>query len=86
MVHGDVAGIEGSRRSLSDWLDWMGLIDSGQPVLLDRFIGYYEPYATSHAALDLDVRCSRRRATWRWRWRTRPRNCAPAPWPLCSPG
>jgi hypothetical protein len=23
--------------------------------LLDRFIGYYEPYATSHEALDLDV-------------------------------
>ena len=55
MVHGDVAGIEGSRRSLSDWLDWMGLIDAGQPALLDRFIGYYEPYATSHEALDLDL-------------------------------
>jgi len=55
MVHGDVAGIEGSRRSLSDWLTWMGLIDAGQPALLDRFIGYYEPYATSHEALDLDV-------------------------------
>ena len=55
MVHGDVAGIEGSRRSLSDWLDWMGLIDAGQPALLDRFIGYYEPYATSHETLDLDL-------------------------------
>ena len=55
MVHGDVAGIEGSRRSLGDWLDWMGLIDAGQPALLDRFIGYYEPYATSHEALDLDL-------------------------------
>ena len=55
MVHGDVAGIEGSRRSLSDWLDWMGLIDSGQPALLDRFIGYYEPYATSHETLDRDL-------------------------------
>ena len=52
VVHGDVAGIEGSRRSLSDWLDWMGLIDAGQPALLDRFIGYYEPYATSHEGLD----------------------------------
>ena len=55
MVHGDVAGIEGSRRSLGDWLDWMGLIDAGQPALLDRFIGYYEPYATSHETLDRDV-------------------------------
>jgi multimeric flavodoxin WrbA len=55
MVHGDVAGIEGTRRSLSDWLDWMGLIDAGAPSQLDRFIGYYEPYATSHEALDRDV-------------------------------
>jgi multimeric flavodoxin WrbA len=55
MVHGDVAGIEGSRRSLSDWLDWMGLIDAGAPSQLDRFIGYYEPYATSHEALDRDL-------------------------------
>jgi multimeric flavodoxin WrbA len=54
VVHGDVAGIEGSRRSLSDWLDWMGFIDSGAQSKLDRFIGYYEPYATSHDALDGD--------------------------------
>ncbi|RYF38065.1 MAG: flavodoxin family protein, partial [Comamonadaceae bacterium] len=29
VVHGDVAGIEGTRRALSDWLDWMGLVDAG---------------------------------------------------------
>ena len=55
VVHGDVAGIEGSRRALSDWLDWMGLIDAGSQARLDRYIGYYEPYATSHEALDKDV-------------------------------
>ena len=55
IVHGDVAGIEGSRRSLSDWLDWMGLIDAGVLARLDRYIGYFEAYATSHEALDLDV-------------------------------
>lgn len=55
MVHGDVAGIEGSRRNLSDWLDWMGLIDAGEAARLDRFIGYYEPYSTSHECLDRDV-------------------------------
>ncbi len=55
VVHGDVAGIEGSRRALSDWLDWMGLIDAGAQARLDRFIGYYEPYATSHDALDKDI-------------------------------
>jgi len=54
VVHGDVAGIEGVRRSLSDWLDWMGLIDAGSHARLDRMIGYYEPYATSHDALDRD--------------------------------
>ena len=55
IVHGDVAGIEGARRSLSDWLDWMGFIDAGAQARLDRFIGYYEPYATSHEVLDADI-------------------------------
>jgi multimeric flavodoxin WrbA len=55
IVHGDVTGIEGSRRALSDWLDWMGFIDAGAQARLDRYIGYYEPYATSHEALDKDV-------------------------------
>lgn len=55
VVHGDVAGIEGTRRSLCDWLDWMGLIDAGAPARLDRFIGYYEPYFNSHDALDKDT-------------------------------
>ena len=54
IVHGDVAGIGDSRRALSDWLDWMGLIDAGAPARLDRYIGYYAPYATSHEALDQD--------------------------------
>ena len=54
LVHGDVAGIEGSRRALTDWLDWMGLISAGDQTKLDRFIGYYEPYATSHDTLDAD--------------------------------
>lgn len=54
VVHGDVAGIEGVRRGLSDWLDWMGLIDAGASARLDRYIGYYESYAESHQALDRD--------------------------------
>jgi multimeric flavodoxin WrbA len=54
VVHGDVAGTESVRRALSDWLDWMGLIESGFKARLDRFVGYYEPYATSHQALDED--------------------------------
>lgn len=55
LVHGDVAGIEGSRRGLSDWLDWMGFIDAGPQARLDRYIGYFEPYATSHDTLDKDL-------------------------------
>jgi multimeric flavodoxin WrbA len=55
VVHGDVAGIESTRRSLSDWLDWMGLVDAGPSALLDRYVGYYESYADSHATLDKDV-------------------------------
>ena len=54
VVHGDVAGVEDSRRALSDWLDWMGFIDSGAQSRLDRYIGYYEPYANSHETFDKD--------------------------------
>lgn len=54
VVHGDVAGVLEVRRALSDWLDWMGLVDAGEQSRLDRFIGYYEPYATSHDALSKD--------------------------------
>jgi len=55
VVHGDVAGIEMTRRGLTDWLDWMGLIDSGAMSKLDRYLGYYESYAQSHEVLDLNV-------------------------------
>jgi multimeric flavodoxin WrbA len=55
VVHGDVAGIESVRRALSDWLDWMGFVDAGDMARVDRMIGYYEPYATSHDALDRDT-------------------------------
>ncbi len=55
VVHGDVAGIEMTRRGLTDWLDWMGMIDAGALAKLDRFIGYYESYALSHEVLDRDT-------------------------------
>jgi multimeric flavodoxin WrbA len=55
VVHGDVAGTETVRRALCDWLDWMGLVDAGFHSRLDRMVGYYEPYATSHEALDRDT-------------------------------
>lgn len=55
VVHGDVAGVEVHRRNLTDWLEWMGLIDAGSTAKLDRYIGYYELYCESHAALDEDL-------------------------------
>jgi len=55
VVHGDVAGVEPHRRNLTDWLDWMGLIDAGTAARLDRYIGYYGLYCDSHEALDQDT-------------------------------
>ncbi|KQV82368.1 NADPH-dependent FMN reductase [Massilia sp. Root351] len=52
VVHGDVAGVESLRRSLSDWLSWMGLVSAGGQAELDRYLGYYESYADSHEVLD----------------------------------
>lgn len=43
-VHGEVAGTE----------EWMGVIDDGAQVRVDNYIGYFEPYSTSHDALDED--------------------------------
>ena len=54
VVHGDAAGTETLRRSLVDWLTDMDLIEASPSASLDRYIGYYEPYATSHEALDRD--------------------------------
>jgi len=54
VVHGDAAGTETLRRILVDWLKDLGLISAGHAGELDRYVGYYEPYALSHQALDRD--------------------------------
>lgn len=54
VVHGDAAGSETLRRILVDWLKDIGLVPAGHAAELDRYVGYYEPYATSHDALDRD--------------------------------
>jgi multimeric flavodoxin WrbA len=54
VVHGDAAGAETLRRSLTDWLHDMELRAAAPAATIDRYIGYYEPYATSHEALDAD--------------------------------
>ena len=54
VVHGDVEGVENVRRSLADWLRFMQLKPAGPSAELDRYIGYWKPYATSHDELDKD--------------------------------
>ena len=54
VVHGDVEGAENVRRSISDWLTSMKLSPAGPHAELDRYIGYWKPYATSHEELDAD--------------------------------
>jgi multimeric flavodoxin WrbA len=55
VVHGDSAGAENLRRMLTDWLTDMHLRPAGDAALLDRYVSYYRPYATSHADLDTDT-------------------------------
>jgi multimeric flavodoxin WrbA len=55
VVHGDTVGAETLRRSLTDWLTDMEMLPAIPQGGIDRYIGYYEPYATSHDALDEDA-------------------------------
>jgi len=59
VVHGDTVGAETLRRSLTDWLTDMKLLPAVPAGGIDRYIGYYEPYATSHDALDSDTAVQR---------------------------
>ena len=52
VAHGDAEGALQVRRAVSDWLGDMHLEPAAE---LDRYVGYYEPYATSHEALDRDL-------------------------------
>ncbi|MGN6488055.1 MAG: flavodoxin family protein [Devosia sp.] len=52
--HGDVEGAENVRRSISDWLKFMQLEPAGPKAEVDRYIGYWKPYATSHEEFDAD--------------------------------
>jgi multimeric flavodoxin WrbA len=55
VVHGDVEGAENVRRAISDWLCFMHLWPAGPAAELDRYIGYWKPYATNHDELDADT-------------------------------
>jgi multimeric flavodoxin WrbA len=55
VVHGDATGVRAVRAGLASWLNDMGLIEAGHASQLGAYIGYMEPYATSHDALDKDT-------------------------------
>jgi len=55
VVHGDTVGAESLRRALADWASDMHLMLAGSKSEVDGYIGYFEPYATGHDALDRDV-------------------------------
>jgi multimeric flavodoxin WrbA len=78
VVHGDVAGIETTRRSLSDWLDWMGLIDAGRPpcstamsAITNRMPKAMRPWTRTPPS-------RKKCATWRAAWARPCRKCARA--------
>ena len=54
VIHGDSVGAETVRRSIVDWLTDMSLVQATRTAEVDGYIGYMEPYATSHQALDKD--------------------------------
>lgn len=55
VAHADASGPENLRRMLADWLTDIGMIQAGPGAVKDTFIGYYQPYATSHEHLDADT-------------------------------
>jgi multimeric flavodoxin WrbA len=55
VVHGDTEGTENVRRSLVDWMTSMHMQSAGVSAELDRYIGYWKPYATNHTDLDADT-------------------------------
>ena len=54
VIHGDSVGAETLRQSIANWLTDMSLISAGRMAEAEGYIGYMEPYATSHQALDDD--------------------------------
>ena len=55
VVHGDTVGAESLRRALADWASDMHMVLAGSKAEVDGYIGYFEPYASSHEALDRDI-------------------------------
>jgi hypothetical protein len=69
VVYGDGVGAETVRRSIVDWLTDISLVQATRTAELDGYIGYMEPYATSHEALDKDFQQATRNAARAWQCR-----------------
>ena len=54
VVHGDTEGVENVRRAIHDWLTSMHMLPAGASAELDRYIGYWKPYATNHPEFEQD--------------------------------
>lgn len=54
MVHGDVAGVDHLKSTLTDWLEEMELIPVSNFGLRGRYIGYMGSYAENHKEFDKD--------------------------------
>jgi multimeric flavodoxin WrbA len=54
VVHGDAEGVTGLQENLAAWLGNMGLIAAGAKSQLGAYVGYMQPYASSHEDLDRD--------------------------------
>lgn len=54
VVHGDAAGVDDLKNSLTSWLEEMELVAASSYAIIARYIGYMGTYAESHLDLDLD--------------------------------
>jgi multimeric flavodoxin WrbA len=54
-AHGDSVGADALAGNLSSWLEDMGLIAAGHLAVVNRYICYLTPYATSHDDLDKET-------------------------------
>lgn len=54
VVHGDAAGVDHLKTSLTEWLEEMELIPVTNYGIIGRYIGYLGSYAESHEAFDKD--------------------------------
>jgi multimeric flavodoxin WrbA len=54
VVHGDAEGAGGVGQQIADWLSSLHLQSAGNAAELERYIGYWKPYAVSHEELDAD--------------------------------